>query len=36
MVRSISDEQAAVASLWRALVLRCFKVTEFGRDVGLA
>jgi hypothetical protein len=31
-----ADEQAAVASLWRALVVRCFKVLELGRDVGLA
>jgi hypothetical protein len=30
------DEQAAVASLWRALVVWCFGVTELGRDVGLA
>ena len=33
---AITDEQAAVASLWRALVVRCFKVLELGRDVGLA
>jgi hypothetical protein len=32
----VSDERAAVASLWRALVVRCFKVVEPGRDVGLA
>ena len=28
-----ADEQAAVASLWRALAVRSFKVTELGRDV---
>jgi hypothetical protein len=34
--RKPTDEQAAVASLWRALVVRCFKVAMLGRDVGLA
>jgi hypothetical protein len=28
-----ADEEAAVASLWRALAVRSFKVTELGRDV---
>ena len=31
-----TDEQAAVASLWRALVISRLKVAELGRDVGLA
>jgi hypothetical protein len=29
-----SDEQAAVATLWRALVGEVYKVSELGRDVG--
>ena len=31
-----ADEQAAVASLWRALADRPRGITELGRDVGLA
>jgi hypothetical protein len=31
-----ADEQAAVASLWRAPSGKVFKMAELGRDVGLA
>jgi hypothetical protein len=31
-----ADERAAVASLWRALVVTCSKIAELGRDVALA
>jgi hypothetical protein len=34
--KTFTDEQAAAASLWRTLVVRCFKMAELGRDVGLA
>ena len=33
ILRQSADEQAAVASLWRALAVRSFKVTELSRDV---
>jgi hypothetical protein len=29
----LADKQAAVASLRRALIVRCFKVTELSREV---